>query len=94
MIDRIQILAMLPRVIETRAGDLWKLACPVETTRCKWIRRRCIHVPTDVRRSAIWIRDSIVEESFVIAVPWISLMRESVGCIWSPFMVTMDLRER
>ena len=94
MIDCIQVLAMLPRVIETRAGDLRKLACPVETTRCKWIRRRCIHVPTDVRRSAVWIRDSIVEESFIIAVPWIRLMGESVGCIWSPFMVTMNLHER
>ena len=91
VVDSVEIFTVLARVVEARAGDLWKLTRSVEAAWGEWIRRRCVDVPADLCRSAVWIRNSIVEESFVIAIPWIGFVWKRVRCIWGTLVVSMDL---
>lgn len=69
VVDTIEILSVLPRVVQSLLGDLRKLTASQEPTRDKRIDWRKIALPICMRRlvSLLWL--TIVEESFVIAVP-------------------------
>ena len=43
----------------------------------------------DLSCVTVWKRGTIEEELFVITIPGISLVRESVGSIWSALVVTV-----
>jgi hypothetical protein len=45
VVDAVQIFAMLPRVIQSLPGDLWKLTATVEPGLREGIYIACVHTP-------------------------------------------------
>ncbi len=84
---------MLVTVVETLAGDLRELTSAVEAgwregVGCAGVDRpvcSCGVVACGVKGLAV------VEEAFVVAVPWVGFAGEGVGCVGRSLVVAVDL---
>lgn len=93
VVDLIYVVAMLPAIIEPSAGDLREATCSLESSQHQGIGWRAVDLPIGAGRMVGTIgrpRGSIVEEGFVVAVPWIGLHGESVGGIRGAFMMAVN----
>ena len=92
VVDAKQILSMLARVVEPAFGNLWELAGAVETLWGEGIGWGGVDLPIDLGGFAIWVRDSVIEERFVVAFPGVGLVRECVGSVGCSLVVAVDLK--
>jgi hypothetical protein len=92
MVDAVDILAVLPRVVEALLGDLGELAATVEAGLREWICLAGVHAPVGrARFVSRWVEGlAVIEQALVVAAPSIRLLWECVRRVRRPLMVTMD----
>ena len=92
MVDAVEILAVLPGVIEALLGDLRELTATAEAGLCEWICLAGVHAPVcRARFVSRWIeRLAVIEQALVIAAPSIRFLGKCVRRVRRPLMVTVD----
>jgi len=92
MIYVVQILAMLPRIVQPICSDLRKLTSSQKARWHEGVRWGYISLPVCVCRllPGFWL--PIVKETLVVAVPTVWFDREGVWCVYGSFMMSVDLR--
>ena len=95
MVNFVEVLAVLPAVVQTSSCDLWELTCPIKALRGKGVGGTGIDRPVCRSRAvACWIqRLSIVEKPFIITIPAVGFLRECIRSIGGSLVVSMDLIE-
>ena len=91
MIYAIQVVAMLPRIIQSSGRDLGELTAPQKAGWYEGILRRDEPLPVRVRGLVAIPGLSIVEKAFIVTIPTVRLDRERIRGVDGSLVVPMDL---